>query len=76
MRKRRIELVCGKCHGLVAITFFGAIVFPLKGNSVFITSDEPAVADGDAMGVSSEVGEHGRRSGERTFGIHDPVYVA
>ena len=70
------ELVGGQGHGLVTITPLGAIVLPLEGNTVLIAGNEPAVADGDPMGVAGQIGEHGLRTGERTLGIDHPVDVA
>ncbi len=53
------ELGCGQGHGFVAITMPGAIVLPLEGDTTFIAGNEPAVTDGDPMGVARQVGEHG-----------------
>ncbi len=70
------ELVGGQCHGLVANTFCGAIVFPLEGDATLITGDQAAVGDRHSMGVARQLGEPGRGSGEGAFGIDDPVAVA
>jgi len=70
------ELVRGQGHGLVAITLWGAIVFPLEGDATFITGNQTAVGDRHSMGVARQIGEHGLRSGEGSLGIDDPVDVA
>jgi len=67
------ELVNRQRHGFVTIRPFGTIVLPLEGDTAFIAGHEPAVADGDPMGVASEVSEHGFGSGERSLGIDHPV---
>ena len=38
--------------------------------------DQPAVGDGNPMGIAGEVGKYGVRSGEGAFGIDDPVDLA
>jgi hypothetical protein len=67
------ELGRGQSHGLVTITPPGTIVLPLEGDTALIASEQAAVADGDPMGVTSEVSKHGLRSGERALGIDCPV---
>ena len=75
-KKAAYELIAAQGHGFVSIRPFAAIVFPLEGDAVFVTGDEAAVADGDAVGVTSEIREHGLGPGERSLGIDHPVYVA
>ena len=70
------ELVGGQGQGLVAMTAFGAIVLPLEGDTGLIASEQAAVADGDPMGVTRQVSEHGLGSGERLLGIDDPFGLA
>ena len=67
------ELGRGQGHRLVTITTFGAIVFPLEGDTALVASKQPAVADGDPMGVARQVSEHGLGSGEWPLGIDHPV---
>src|ERR1700693_5733679 len=59
-------------HGLEALGPFDAIVLPLEGDAVVVAGDQPAVGDGDAMGVAGEISEHGLRSAERLLGIDHP----
>jgi hypothetical protein len=54
-KKAPDELGRGQGHGLVTMTPLGAIVFPLKGDTAFIASEQPAVADGDPMGVTRQI---------------------
>lgn len=70
------ELIGGQGHGFVLMTPFGPIVFPREGDAAFVASDEPAVADGDPMGVARQVGKHGFGPGEGSLGIDHPVDVA
>src|ERR1043166_3928142 len=49
------ELVCCERHALVAIAPFDAIVLPLEGDAVVVAADQPAVGDGDAVGVAGEI---------------------
>lgn len=68
---RRLE-----CHGLVTIVLLGAVVLPLKGNVVFIDADEARVGDGDAVGITREVGQHGLGPGEGRSCIDVPFAPA
>jgi hypothetical protein len=70
------EFVRGQGHGLVAITLWGAIVFPLEGDTPLITGDQTAVGDRHSMGVARQISEHGIRSSKGAFGIDDPVDIA
>ena len=38
-----------------------------------VEGDEPGIGDGDAMGVTREVGENGLGSGEGSLGVDDPL---
>ena len=49
-----------------------AIVLPAKADVAVGQRDQPAVGDGDAMGVAGEIGEHLLGAGERTLGKDDP----
>ena len=70
------ELVGGQGQGLVTIRPFGPIVLPLEADTAFIAGNEPAVADGDPMGVARQIGEHGLGTGERSLGIDHPLDLA
>ena len=36
----------------------GAVILPPEGDALLVERDEPAVGDGDAVGVAGEIGEH------------------
>jgi hypothetical protein len=44
---------------------FDAIVLPAERHATIISGDEPAVRDGDAMGVAREIAQHLLWPGER-----------
>ena len=48
-------------------------VTPAKSDVAVGQSDQPAVGDGDAMGVGTKVAEHMFRAAEGRLGIDDPV---
>ena len=48
-------------------------VAPAKSDVAVGESDQPAVGDGDAMGVGTKVAEHMFRAAEGRLGIDDPV---
>ena len=43
---------------------------------MLVECDQPTVRDGDAVGVSRQIGEHRFRPGERWLGIDDPTLLA
>ena len=53
------ELVGIERHQLVASVGLGPIILPFEGHALAVDGDEPAVGDGDAMGVAGQVGERG-----------------
>ena len=48
-------------------------VSPLEGDVALGESDQPAVGDGDAMGVGAQIAQHMFRSSEGPLGVDDPV---
>src|SRR3974390_361057 len=50
-----------------------SIVLPGEGDVAIGECDEPAVGDGDAMGVAAEIGEHLFGAAERRLGVDHPV---
>src|SRR5271157_6324449 len=48
-------------------------VSPLEGDIALGESDQPAVGDGDAMGVGAQIAQHMIRSSEGALGVDDPV---
>ena len=63
-----------EAHDLDAVVVSG--VAPLKAHLSVVQIQEPAIGDGDTMGVAGQVLEHMRRTAERRLGIDDPFLVA
>ena len=61
-----------ECHDLLAIATFGAIVLPSEADAGAVAGDQPAVGDGDAVGVARQIGQHGPWPAERALGVDDP----
>ena len=62
------ELIRFQGHGLVSGLSFRPIVFPFEGDARDVEPDQTAVGDGDAVGITAEIGEHRLWSGEGAFG--------
>ena len=50
-----------------------AIVFPLEPDLIVFDVKQPVIRDGDAMSIAAHVIEHLLGSGERSFGIDNPI---
>jgi len=50
-----------------------AVVLPGKGDVILVEGYEPAVGDGDAMGVAAEIGQHLCGPAEGPLGVNNPV---
>src|SRR6266478_2814287 len=59
------ELAGCEGHELVARTAVGTIVLVLEGDAALVAGDQPAVGDGDAVGVARQISEHGLGSAKR-----------
>src|ERR1700722_7397779 len=59
------ELVGGERHRLVAGAAVGTIILVPEGDAVLVEGDEPAVGDGDAVGIARQISEHRLGSAER-----------
>jgi hypothetical protein len=66
------ELAGSEGHDLVLAAVIGAIVLPSESDMLVGEFDEPAVADGHAVRIAREIGQHLRRHGERLLGEYDP----
>src|SRR5580658_10387518 len=53
------ELVDVESHLLAPVVLFGAVILPLESDPGIVERGEPAVGDGDAVGIAREVGKHG-----------------
>jgi hypothetical protein len=63
-----------KAHDLDAVVVSG--VAPFKTNLSVVQVQEPAIGDGDTMGVAGQVLEHMLGTAEGWLGIDDPFLVA
>ena len=70
------EFVRAQCHGALAIGAIAAIILVSERDTMFVERDQPTVRDGDAVGISRQIGEHRFRPGERWLGVHDPALLA
>ena len=62
------ELGRQQSHRLHAVCALDAIVFPSKGNSAGIRTDEPMVGDCDPVRITAQVGQHRFRPAEGWLG--------
>ena len=65
------ELFDGQGHEPLLVAVSG--VSPAKGYVALGESNQPAVGDGDAMSISTEIAQHMFWAAERPFGVDDPV---
>ena len=63
-------------HGALAVGIVAAVVLVAERDTGLIERDEPTVRDGDAVGVSGQIGEHRLRAGERRLGVDDAPLLA
>src|SRR5882757_11445057 len=71
-QKSADELAGSKCHDLLALATIGTIILPSEGDAGAVAGDQPAVCDGDAVGIARQIGQHGLWPAEGTLGIDDP----
>src|SRR5215813_6346254 len=67
------KLVGTEGHCAVPRLPVAAVVLVAEGHAALVESDEPAVGDGDAMGVAGEIGKHCFWPGEGRLGVDEPV---
>src|SRR5271167_4663473 len=70
------ELVYCERHRLVAIGAFEPIVLVFEADSVFVEREQPAVGDGDAVGVAGQIRQYRLGSGEGPFAVDVPSGLA
>ena len=70
------ELVGGKRHDLLTRSTIPAVILVAESYARLVMGNEAAVRDRDAMGVASEIGQHGFWSGKGRLGIDDPALLA
>ena len=66
------ELAGREPHDLLTVATIGAIVLPSEGDLGLVEGDQPAVGNGDAVGIARQIGQHGLWPAERALGIDDP----
>lgn len=69
------ELVGGKGHDLLPVGATPTVVLVAEGDAGLVEAQQPAVRDGDAVGVPRQVGEHRLRPGERRLGVDNPALL-
>ena len=69
------ELIGLEGHGLVVYGVAAIVLMP-EGDAMAVIGDETGVGEGDAVGVTAEVLEHGFGSGEGGVDMDVPVEVA
>ena len=67
------KLVAGERHCAVPGLTVAAVILVAEGHAALVESNEPAVRDGDTMGVAGEIGEHCFRPGEGRLGVDEPI---
>ena len=70
-RKRRRNSSTARVMSRLLVAVGG--IAPAEGDVAIGESDQPAVGDGDAMGVGAEIAQHMFRSAEGRLGVDDPV---
>jgi hypothetical protein len=56
----------------LAIAPFDTVVFPSERDGAVLERDQPAVGDGDAMRVASQISQNGLGPAEGLLAIDDP----
>ena len=63
------KLAGSQAHGLLAVACFDPIILPAESHGLGVRADQSSVRDGDAVGLSTEIGQHGFGTAEGRFGI-------
>src|SRR5215469_4036325 len=67
------ELVGAECHCPVSRRSVAAVIIVPEGHATLVESNEPAVRDGDVMGVAGEIGKHCFWAREGRLGVDKPI---
>jgi len=70
------ELAGAERHDALAVRTIAAVILVAEGDTTLVERDQPTVRDGDAVGVSRQIGEHRFRAGERWLGVDGPTLLA
>jgi len=65
------ELLGGQSHALFLIAM--SVILPEEGDLVVVQGQEAVIADGDAMGVASQIGQHVVWATKGRLGVDDPL---
>jgi hypothetical protein len=68
------ELFSTKSHQPLLVA--ASVIFPAKGDLVTVMSDQPMVANGNAMSVAAEITEDSLRAAEGGLSVGHPVLAA
>ena len=66
------ELVGVDRHKLVASIALGPVILPFESHAFAVEGDQPAIGNGDPVGVAGQVGKHSVGSAKRPLGIDHP----
>src|ERR1700676_528501 len=72
IRKRRMNSSVASVMRLYRAAV-GAVVLVPEGDAMLVERDQPAIGDGDAVGVARQIGEHRLGSAERGLCINVPL---
>ncbi len=64
-KKATDELAGGQGHDLLPVASLCSVVLPFECDAGAIEPDEPAVRDGNPVGVARQIGEYGFRAGRK-----------
>ena len=70
------EFIRAQCHAALSVGAVTAIILVVERDTMFVERDQPTVRDGDAVGISRQIGEHRFRPRERWLGVHAPALLA
>src|SRR5215469_14363096 len=67
------ELLGAERHCPVPRLPVAAVILVAEAHAALVENNEPAVRDGDAVGVAGEIGKHGLWPGEGRLSVDEPV---
>ena len=73
-KKAADEFHCLQGHNLQTFAIFR--VSPVKADAVVRQAQQPAIGDGDAMGIARQILEHVLGTAKGRLGIDDPIFLA
>lgn len=67
------KFVAVERHQSIAVLALTPIILPFESDAACLEGDEPAVGDGDAVGVAREIRQHLIGPCERALGVDHPI---